>query len=118
VFPEPSLTGYVLDADKVDIASGAFDPVVDACAATGATALVGAPVHVDGGRRIAVVAVTDVGAAVAYCKVRLGGTRSDTSLPVQGLLIEVRGRRVGLGVCKDTRPPSTSTLSEHVRPRH
>jgi predicted amidohydrolase len=104
VFPELSLTGYVLDAEVVDLAGGALDPVVDACASTGATALVGAPVRADGGRRIAVVAVTAAGAAVAYCKVHLGGEEGRHFRPGPGpAVIEVRGWRVGLGICKDTR---------------
>jgi predicted amidohydrolase len=111
VFPELSLTGYVLDADEVDLAGRALDPVIDACAATGATALVGAPVHLDGGRRIAVVAVTAAGAAVAYCKVHLGEDEVRHFAPGPGpALIDVRGWRVGLGVCKDTR------IDEHLTP--
>jgi predicted amidohydrolase len=68
------------------------------------TALVGAPVRVDGGRRVAVVAVTDVGAAVAYCKVHLGGDEVRHFAPgPEPAFIEVRSWRVGLGICKDTR---------------
>jgi predicted amidohydrolase len=78
------------------------------CAATGATALVGAPVHIDGGRRIAVLAVT---AAVAYCKVHLGGDEIRYLAPGRGpALLDVRGWQVGLGVRKDTR------IDEHLTP--
>ena len=66
--------------------------------------------RLDGGRRIAVVAVTDAGAAVAYCKVHLGGDEARHFAPGPGpARIEVRGWRVGLGVCKDTR------IDEHLR---
>jgi predicted amidohydrolase len=117
VFPELSLTGYVLDADEVDVTGGALDPVVEACAATGATALVGVPVRIDGGRRIAVVAVTAAGAAVAYCKVHLDGDEVQHFAPGPGpALVEVAGRRVGLGVCKDTRIDEhlTGTLGQGI----
>ena len=44
VFPELSLTGYELDADPVDPGDERLQPIVQACADTGATALVGAPI--------------------------------------------------------------------------
>ena len=44
VFPELSLTGYELDADPVDPGDERLQPIVEACADTGAVALAGAPV--------------------------------------------------------------------------
>ncbi len=44
VFPELSLTGYHLDAPALDPADPALLPLVQACAATGSLALVGAPI--------------------------------------------------------------------------
>jgi predicted amidohydrolase len=41
VFPELSLTGYELDAQAVALDDIALAPLVEACAATGALALVG-----------------------------------------------------------------------------
>ena len=43
VFPELSLTGYELDADPVDPGDEWLQPIVAACADTGAVALAGAP---------------------------------------------------------------------------
>jgi predicted amidohydrolase len=44
VFPELSLTGYELNADPVDPGDERLQPIVEACADTGAVALAGAPV--------------------------------------------------------------------------
>jgi predicted amidohydrolase len=44
LFPELSLTGYELDADPVDPGDERLQPIVAACADTGAVALAGAPV--------------------------------------------------------------------------
>src|SRR6202012_5795918 len=44
VFPELSLTGYELDAAPVDPADPRLTPIIRACADTGATALLGAPI--------------------------------------------------------------------------
>jgi predicted amidohydrolase len=44
LFPELSLTGYELDADPVDPGDERLQPIVEACAETGAVALAGAPV--------------------------------------------------------------------------
>src|SRR4029079_14338333 len=51
VFPELSLTGYELDAPTVDAGDPRLAPIVAACTETGATALVGAPVAGEAGRR-------------------------------------------------------------------
>src|SRR5256885_8743715 len=69
VFPELSLTGYELDAPAITAEDPRLAPIVGACAETGSWALVGAPVHGEGGRlHIAMVAVNGSGAAVAYRK--------------------------------------------------
>ncbi len=47
VFPELSLTGYELDADVVAPDDPGLAPIVEACAACDAVALVGAPVAGD-----------------------------------------------------------------------
>ena len=74
VFPELSLTGYELDAALVEPGDAALDPFVAACAATGSTALVGAPVPGPGGRAyIAMLEVSPGGVAVLYRKQWIGG---------------------------------------------
>jgi predicted amidohydrolase len=69
VFPELSLTGYELDAPVLDVADPRLGPLVDACAITGTTALIGAPVA---GPHIGMLAVDQAGARVAYRKVNPG----------------------------------------------
>ena len=66
VFPEMSLTGYELDADAVSYDDVALAPIVEACSATGALALVGAPVDDAGHRFIAMLAVDAAGVRLAY----------------------------------------------------
>ena len=73
VFPELSLTGYELDASAIALNDVALAPVVEACAETGAVALVGAPVQDDDGRAfIATLQVNREGVRVAYRKSWLG----------------------------------------------
>ena len=106
VFPELSLTGYELDADPVGDDDPRLAPLVDACAATGALALAGAPVAGPGGKHIGVLAVDGDGARVAYRKMYLGGDEPawfDPG-PAPGI-VEVDGWRLGLAVCKDTGVP-------------
>jgi len=103
VFPELSLTGYVLDAPAVALDDPAWEPLVRACAEQGTTALVGAPVEVEGGRAIAVVAVDGGGVRVAYRKAHLHGQEIDLFEAGTGAaVLEVDGWRVGLAVCRDT----------------
>ena len=104
VFPELSLTGYELDAHAVAIDDVALLPIVDACAATGSLALVGAPVRdADGRDAIAVLAIDGGGASVAYRKTWLGGAEAARFRSGHGpAVLEVDGWRLGLGVCKDT----------------
>ena len=103
VFPELSLTGYELDAAAVDPDNTALVPVVEACAATGAIALVGAPVRDDGREFIAVLRVDGSGVFMAYRKTWLGTAEAGRFSPGPGpSVLTVDGWRLGLGVCKDT----------------
>ncbi|PWJ50256.1 Predicted amidohydrolase [Quadrisphaera granulorum] len=105
VFPELSLTGYVLDAPTVALDDPAWDELVAACAEHGTTALVGAPVAGDDGegRAIGVVAVDGSGVRVIYRKAHLYGEELDAFTAGPGAtVVEVGGWRVGLAVCRDT----------------
>jgi predicted amidohydrolase len=65
VFPELSLTGYELDAPAVPVDDPRLTPIVEACAAAGSLALVGAPVQGDDARTyIAMLAIDGSGATV------------------------------------------------------
>lgn len=103
VFPELSLTGYDLAAPPVDPASPLLAPIVEACRATGAIALVGAVVAEGADRCIATLAVDAAGASVAYRKMVLGGDEGTvfTAGPTPARL-DLDGWRIGLGICKDT----------------
>jgi predicted amidohydrolase len=109
VFPEMSLTGYELDAPTVLPEDPRLRPIVDACAATGSLALVGAPVAGPGGepaRHIGVLAIDGSGARVAYRKMWLGSAEAQAFEPGRGpAVLEIDGRRIGLAVCKDTGVP-------------
>ncbi len=103
VFPELSLTGYELDAASVACDHDVLIPIIDACAATGSLALVGAPVEEQGRRFIAMLAVDGAGARPAYRKTWLGGNEPMQFHPGDGpTVLEVDGWRFGLGICKDT----------------
>jgi predicted amidohydrolase len=103
VFPELSLTGYELDAAPVAVDDSALAPIVEACAETGAVALVGAPVAAENGKTIAAVRVDGGGAEVAYRKSHLGGDEPQWFVPGDGpVAIDLDGWRVGLGICRDT----------------
>ncbi|MEW2474900.1 carbon-nitrogen hydrolase family protein [Micromonospora gifhornensis] len=100
VFPELSLTGYELDAAPVDPADSRLAPLVDACAAAGSLALVGAPVA---GDHIATLAVDGTGVRVAYRKMWLGGNEPRRFTPgPEPVVLAVNGWRLGLAICKDT----------------
>ncbi|MEU6085049.1 carbon-nitrogen hydrolase family protein [Streptomyces sp. NPDC047108] len=107
VFPELSLTGYELEAEAITADDARLDPVVAACAETGAWALVGAPVRGEGGAaHIATLAVDGSGARVAYRKMWLGETESTYFAPGgEPAVHEVDGWRLGLAICKDTGVP-------------
>jgi predicted amidohydrolase len=105
VFPELSLTGYVLDAAPVAIDDPALTPLADACAATGSVALAGAPVADEEGRvYIATLHIDEAGVRVAYRKTWLGGGEPGRFTPGGGpVALDVDGWRLGLGICRDTR---------------
>jgi predicted amidohydrolase len=107
LFPELSLTGYELEAAPPALDDDTLAPLVDACAAAGAVALVGAPVAGDAGQVfIGVLAVDGDGATVAYRKVNLGEQEAVRFTPGPGpAAIEVDGWRLGLAICKDTGIP-------------
>jgi len=104
VFPELSLTGYVLSAEPLALDDPVLQPLVNACATTGAIALVGAPARDGDGRvSIAVLAVSGGGTEVVYRKTYLGGQEPEFFTAGDGpATVQVDGWRVGLGVCKDT----------------
>ena len=107
VFPELSLTGYELDAPAISPGDLRLAPIVEACAATGSLALVGAPVRDEaGGLYIAMLAVGSEGATVAYRKVWLGEDESSRFTPGAGpAVLDVDGWRLGLAICRDTGIP-------------
>ncbi|TQN28346.1 putative amidohydrolase [Haloactinospora alba] len=102
VFPEMSLTGYELDAAPVAPDDSRLRPISEACARTGALALVGAPVP---GPRIGVLAVGEDGARVAYGKVHLHPSEARYFVPGEHAVLDVDGWRLGLAVCRDTGIP-------------
>lgn len=104
VFPEMSLTGYQLDAPAITAGDPRLAPIVEACAETGTTALVGAPVRGDAGREhIAMLAVERDGARLAYAKVHIHESEERFSPGDGPAVIEVDGWRLGLAICRDTR---------------
>ena len=104
VFPELSLTGYELDAALIAVDDPRLTALRDACAATGSTALVGAPVAGDGDDvHLGIVVVDGEGAAVAYHKMWLGGAEPERFTPgTEPAVLVVDGWRLGLAICKDT----------------
>ena len=106
VFPELSLTGYELDAPVLGLDDPQLAPIVEACAAAGALALVGAPVRGDAGPHIAMLAIDATGTSVAYRKMWLGIAEAERFEPGgEPAAIEVDGWRLGLAICKDTGIP-------------
>jgi predicted amidohydrolase len=108
VFPELSLTGYEFDAPAVEPGDLRLAPLVDACRAAGAIALVGAPVAGvgSGARTIGVLAVDGNGARVAYRKMWLGSAESGCFAPgTAPAVLDIDGWRIGLAVCRDTGIP-------------
>ncbi len=107
VFPELSLTGYELDASAIAVSDPRLGPIIEASAATGSVALVGAPVQGEGGRsHIAMLAIDGQGARVAYRKSWLGGAEATVFSPGSGpAVLDVDGWRLGLAICRDTGVP-------------
>ncbi len=103
VFPELSLTGYELDAPALAPDDPLLAPIVAACAETGSLALAGAPVP---GEYIAMLAIHETGAEVAYRKMWLGEVEAERFEPGgEPAVIGVDGWRLGLAICKDTGIP-------------
>jgi predicted amidohydrolase len=117
VFPELSLTGYELDAPAVAPDDARLRPIVQACAETGAVALIGSPVPADaapdlgtGVRCIGILAVDGSGSRVAYRKMWLGDAETGTfAAGDEPAAIDVDGHRLGLAVCRDTGIPQHAT---------
>jgi predicted amidohydrolase len=103
VFPELSLSSYALTAPAVALDDPALDVIVEACAATGAVALAGAPLKADGAEYIAAVRFDGQGASVCYRKMHPSATESRWfaagSVPA---VLELDGWRLGLAICRDT----------------
>ncbi len=96
----------VLDAAPVQCDHKALIPIIEACAATGSLALVGAPVEERGRRFIAILAIDGAGARPAYRKTWLGGNEPTQFHAGDGpTVLDVDGWRLGLGICKDTGAP-------------
>ena len=104
VFPEMSLTGYHFAAHPVDRSDPRLSSIIEACAATGALALVGAPVHAPGGGvSIGMLAIDGEAAEVVYRKIWLGDDEIMHYVPgTEPRVIQVDGWRLGLAICKDT----------------
>ena len=107
VFPELSLTGYVLDAPVVAPDDVRLVPIVDACRDMASVALVGAPVAGEQGNdNIAMLAVDGTGARVVYRKIWLGTTETGRfSGGTEPAVLELDGWRLGLAICKDAGVP-------------
>lgn len=102
-FPELSLTGYELDAPGVDAGDGRLAPIVDACRAVDAIALVGAPTTDADGDHISVLAIDGDGARLLYRKMWLGDTEARRFAPGPApAVLVVDGWRLGIAICKDT----------------
>lgn len=105
VFPELSLTGYVLGLPALDAdAPAELEPIRRACAATGSAALVSAPVRDrDGQTYLGFLLVEASGSRLVYRKMCLGGDESQHFSPgPQPAVVRLDGWRLGLGICKDT----------------
>jgi predicted amidohydrolase len=104
VFPELSMTSYVLSAPAVSLEDPVWAPIVAACAETESVALVGAPVtDPDGRAYIATVAVDAAGPATVYRKINLHGDEHDRfACGERPVVFEIDGWRLGLAICRDT----------------
>ncbi|MFF0296160.1 carbon-nitrogen hydrolase family protein [Kitasatospora sp. NPDC004614] len=107
VFPELSLTGYDLGAPSLATDDSRLRPIVEACRAAGAVALVGAPARdADGREYIATLAVTGESVTVAYRKMWLHGAEFDRFTPGEKpTVLTVDGWRLGLAICYDAAVP-------------
>lgn len=100
VFPELSLTGYYLDAPVIALDDDRLAPIIEACAATGAIALAGAPTE---GDHISMFAIDGTGAKVAYRKMWPSDDEAKRfAAGAEPGVLEVDGWRLGLAICRDT----------------
>ncbi|MCW2894865.1 MAG: Nitrilase/cyanide hydratase and apolipoprotein N-acyltransferase [Actinomycetia bacterium] len=106
-FPELSLTGYELEnAPSITVDSPVLQPIVDACARSRSTALVGAPIGQGGAHHIAMLAVNGSGTEIAFRKMWLGGEEATFfAAGDQPAVLDLNGVRFGLAICKDTGTP-------------
>ena len=105
VFPELSVTGYDLER-RPSRPTIRLTPIVDACREAGSLALVGAPVDGVDGETIAMLAVDETGARVAYRKMWLGSTETGRfTAGTEPAVLELDGWRLGLAICKDAGVP-------------
>ena len=102
VFPELSLTGYELDAPAIPADDQRLATLVEACAETGAIALVGAPLQGDGAEHIAMLAIDGRGVTVVYRKVWVDPTEARFAPGDGPARLDIDGWRLGLAICKDT----------------
>lgn len=116
-FPELSLTGYELEriATEPDLTLTDDDarlaPLRRACAETGVTAVVGLAMPAPSGdRQLCALALRGDEPPVRYAKTFLHGAEPEVFVAGDGLaVLEIEGRRIGLGVCSDAAHP------EHAR---
>ncbi len=113
VFPELSLTGLELEALAADPALWLaqddlrLEPLREACRAGGVHAVVGLPLLKDGRRYIGSLVLGPDGETVAtYAKRNLHDTEEELFDPGERqVIVEVRGRRLGLAICLDAANP-------------
>jgi len=112
VFGELSLTGYELDLieqrPELTLApdDGRLEPLVDACRATAAVAVVGAPVSHNGARLLAAIVIDAHGVRDVYGKRHVHSSESHVFAPGdRDVVLEVGGCRLALAVCADSRHP-------------
>lgn len=103
VFPELSLTSYVLAAPAVALDDPALLAIVTACGTTGAVALAGAPIKEGDAEFIAMLRIDGSGVEVAYRKLHPDeeeGRRFTAA--ADPAVMELDGWRLGLAICRDT----------------
>lgn len=106
VFPEMSLTGYDLGAPPMEPTDRRLRPLVEACAALGCVALVGAPLAGDPKPSIAVLAVDGAGVRVVYRKMWLSAQEARRFAPgTEPCMIDVDGWHIGMAVGRDVLMP-------------
>ncbi|MGY4103234.1 carbon-nitrogen hydrolase family protein [Nocardia sp. R16R-3T] len=105
VFPEMSLTGYDMHAPAIAVDDARLVGLIEACREENTVALAGTPIQIGSrGRGIGVLAVSGEGVEVAYVKMSLGEAEARYfEAGRTPAVMEVKGWRVGIGVCKDTR---------------